>query len=217
MRLRHKPWVKEAIQQFDAFVFAADNPPPATIKGNWRSIFPAPNPLSLEIGSGKGDFITGMAEKFTEKNFIGLEVAESVLYTAAQKVAAGEFGNIRLVVQDAKHLPELFAPGEIDEIYINFCDPWPKKRHAKRRLTHRDFLTVYRQLCVKGGRLCLKTDNAPLFEFSLGEFQTVGLNIISVTRDLYAGDDISGNVPTEYEKKFNAIGTKICRAEVIFP
>ena len=217
MRLRRKPWVDEAIRQFDSFVFSRHTPPPTDLKGKWNTVFPARQPLCLEIGTGKGDFITTMAEKNPQLNFIGVEMAESVLYTAAQKTAAGELVNVRLLVFDARNLPAIFAPGEIQSLYINFCDPWPKLRHAKRRLTHTGFLAMYRQILVPNGRLCFKTDNAPLFEFSLEQFREAGLHIISCTRDLYGEENIADNVPTEYEKKFKAQGVKICRAEVVFP
>lgn len=216
MRLRHKSWVGEAIRQFDSFVFSRHNPPP-NLKGEWVNAFPSPQPLCLEIGTGKGDFITAMAEKYPHLNFIGVEMAESVLYTAAQKTAAKELANVRLLVFDAKNLSDIFAPGEIQSLYINFCDPWPKLRHAKRRLTYSSFLTMYRQILIPNGKLCFKTDNMPLFEFSLEQFRAAGLDIISCTRDLYGEGDAVDNVPTEYEKKFSGRGVKICRAEVIFP
>lgn len=215
MRLRNKPWVDEAILAYDSFVFSRQNPPDAELKGRWREIFPVRQPLHLEIGTGKGDFITQMAERFPKINFIGLEAAQTVLYAAAVKVAQAELDNVRLAVFDARRLTDVFAPGEIDMIYLNFCDPWPKKRHAKRRLTYRDFLFLYREVLVPGGKICFKTDNAALFDFSLGEMQAAGMTIIDCTRDLHANP--GDNVMTEYEQKFSARGHKICRAEALWP
>ena len=224
MRLRRKPWVDEAIREFDAFVFARDNPPhlPTTdatkngIKGRWREIFPTPGPLWLEIGVGKGDFILGMAQKFPQINFVGLEAAQDVLYTAAQKIAAAELVNVRLAVFDANKIHDLFAPGEISRLYLNFSDPWPKKRHAKRRLTHRDFLAKYRTILAQDAKICFKTDNLALFDFSLEEFAASGMELEFLSRDLHAEND-KENVMTEYEKKFSSRGNKIYLAEAFWP
>lgn len=217
MRLRRKPWVDEAIHDFDGFVFPKDAPADEAQKGHWRDkVFARQAPLYVELGTGKGDFICGMAERFPGINFIGIEAQQDVLYSAARKVKEQELSNVRLLVFDINHIDTIFAPAEVDRFFINFCDPWPKTRHAKRRLTHIDFLEKYRQLLVPGGELHFKTDNRELFDFSLRQFAKAGLTVQNVTYDLHA-EEHPENVMTEYERKFSARGTKINRCEVIFP
>ena len=139
MRLRRKPWVDEAIHEFDDFVVSRDQEIGEEKKGKWAEIFGRQAPLHVELGTGKGDFISQLAERHPENNYIGIEMQQDVLYSAAKKVAEKELKNVRLLVFDINHIEDIFAPGEVDRFYINFCDPWPKKRHAKRRLTHVGF------------------------------------------------------------------------------
>ena len=167
MRLRRKPWVDAAIHEFDDFVFAKDNEPGEEKKGGWRELFGRQAPLHVELGTGKGDFISQLAALHPEINYIGIEAQQDVLYSAAQKVRERELPNVKLLVFDINNIEDIFAPGEVDRFYVNFCDPWPKARHAKRRLTHVNFLEKYRRLLKKGGELFFKTDNRPLFDFSL--------------------------------------------------
>ncbi len=216
MRLRRKPWVDAAIHEFDDFVFSRGDERLLDLKGNWRREFPADAPLYAEFGTGKGDFICAMAEKNPAVNFVGVELQQDVLYSAAKKAAARELKNLRLAVFDINKAEELFAEKEIDRLYINFCDPWPKLRHAKRRLTHRNFLTIYQKILAPHGKLLFKTDNEGLFRFSLAEFAAQNLSAEKITFDLHADND-TDNIMTEYEKKFSEKGQKICRAEVTFP
>jgi tRNA (guanine-N7-)-methyltransferase len=185
-------------------------------QGKWSEVFGRQAPLQVELGTGKGDFLSQLAELHPEINYIGIEAQQDVLYTAARKVAAKELKNVRLLVFDINHLEEIFAPGEVARFYINFCDPWPKLRHAKRRLTYRTFLEKYRRLLADGGELHFKTDNRPLFDFSLLEFRTAGLEVRDISYDLHA-ENRPDNIMTEYERKFSGFGEKINRCEVIFP
>lgn len=216
MRLRRKPWIDTAIHDFDAFVYPKDRPAGEGERGRWHEIFGRKAPLYVELGTGKGDFISRLAERERDKDFIGIELQQDVLYQAALKVAAAKLSNVRLLVFHIGEVEQLFAPGEVAGFYINFCDPWPKNRHAKRRLTERAFLARYRRLLPPGGRLFFKTDNRPLFAFSLGEFAAAGLTVTDVSYDLHA-EGRQDNIETEYEAKFSALGEKIHRCEVIFP
>lgn len=216
MRLRRKPWVDEAIHAFDAFVISKGQELGEEKKGRWHEIFGRKAPIHVELGTGKGDFISQMAERHPETDFIGIEAQQDVLYTAAEKVGEKGLGNVRLLVFDICHIEDIFSPGEVDRFYINFCDPWPKKRHAKRRLTHASFLGKYRRLLSRGGELHFKTDNRPLFDFSLEQFEEAGLAVRDVSYDLH-GENRPDNVMTEYERKFSGLGERIHRCEVLFP
>ncbi|MBO5651476.1 MAG: tRNA (guanosine(46)-N7)-methyltransferase TrmB, partial [Selenomonas sp.] len=155
------------------------------------------------------------AERNPDINYIGIEAQQDVLYSAAKKIAEKGLGNVRLLVFDINHIEDIFAEGEVDRFYVNFCDPWPKKRHAKRRLTHVGFLEKYRRLLKKPGELHFKTDNRPLFDFSLEQFEEAGLRVQEVSFDLHA-ENRPDNIMTEYERKFSGFGEKINRCEVIF-
>ena len=216
MRLRRKPWVDEAIHAFDAFVISRGQELGEEKKGRWHEIFRREAPLYVELGTGKGDFISQMAERHPEVDFIGIEAQQDVLYMAAKKVEEKGLGNVRLLVFDINHIGDIFGPGEVDRFYINFCDPWPKKRHAKRRLTHVSFLEKYRELLSQGGELHFKTDNRPLFDFSLEQFEEAGLTVRDVSYDLHA-ENRPDNIMTEYERKFSGFGERINRCEVLFP
>ncbi|MBP2636458.1 MAG: trmB [Firmicutes bacterium] len=213
MRLRKKPWVAEALTGFSDIVVQNSG---EELAGKWQGLFKKNLPLHVELGTGKGRFIVGMGEQHRElANFVGIEAKEEVLYAAAQKVREQELTNVQLVVFDINNILNIFAPGEIDRLYINFCDPWPKNRHAKRRLTHIEFLKKYRLLLQPGGQIWFKTDNRELFEFSLEQFSEFGLTVTKVTYDLlHSGFD--GNIMTEYETKFSSLGQPIYRCEVNF-
>lgn len=215
MRLRRKPWVDEAIHEFDDFVYAKDRELGEEQKGYWREIFGKEAPLHVELGTGKGDFISQLAERHPEINFIGIEAQQDVLYSAAKKIAEKNLSNVKLLVFDINNIETIFAPGEVDRFYVNFCDPWPKARHAKRRLTHKNFLEKYRKLLQPGGQLFFKTDNRPLFDFSLEQFAEAGLKVEDISYDLHA-ENRPDNIETEYERKFSAFGEKINRCEVTF-
>ena len=156
MRLRKKPWITEAILEFKDFVFTDSE----VIKNmSWTESFENKAPLQVELGTGKGTFITTLAQRHPDINFIGIEAQQDVLYYAAKKVAAEKLPNVKLLVFDINHIMEAFANHSIERFYINFCDPWPKPRHAKRRLTHQGFLEKYQQLLTENGQLFFKTDN----------------------------------------------------------
>jgi len=216
VRLRRKPWVDEAIHDFDSFVISKDMEIGEEKKGCWAEIFGRQAPLHVELGTGKGDFISQLAERNPDINYIGIEMQQDVLYSAAKKIAVMELKNVRLLVFDINKIQDIFAPGEVDRFYINFCDPWPKKRHAKRRLTHVGFLEKYRGLLKEGGEIHFKTDNRPLFDFSLEQFEEAKLTVRDVSFDLHA-ENRPDNIMTEYERKFSGFGEKINRCEVIFP
>ena len=209
MRLRRKPWIDTAIQEYADFVTPLGGDW-ARLCGAWQDAFGRAAPLHVEIGVGKGDFLTELAARHPDVNHVGLEAHQGVLYFAARKAAARGLSNIRLIVFDAAHLLELFFPHEVDCIYLNFSDPWPKKRHAKRRLTSEGFLTRYQTVLKKDGKLCFKTDNTALFAYSLATLAREGWYLSSVTHDLHAADD-TGNIMTEYERKFSARGASIAR------
>lgn len=214
MRLRKKRWVAEAIKEYAGIVVLPDEEY-GRYKGNWCQIFGNQQPIYVEVGTGKGSFIAGCAQQNTAINYIGIEKEDTVLYYAVQKVANENLTNVRLVNGDVALLENIFAVGEIDRIYINFCDPWPKVRHAKRRLTHKIFLEKYRQVLKPGGQIHFKTDNEALFEFSLNEFSEYGLRLKNITFDLHHSLYM-GNIMTEYERKFSELGMRIYRCEAEF-
>ena len=209
MRLRRKPWVDEAIHEFDDFVVSRDQEIGEEKKGKWSEIFGRQAPLHVELGTGKGDFISQLAELHPDINYIGIEMQQDVLYSAAKKIAERELKNVRLLVFDINHIEDIFAEGEVDRFYINFCDPWPTKRHAKRRLTHGNFLKLYRKVLKDGGQIHFKTDNAPLFAWSVEEIPQFGFTLSEVTDDLHANGAVG--VMTDYEAKFHELGTPIHR------
>lgn len=181
-----------------------------------QALFGNDNPLRIEIGCGKGDFIVGTAAKEPNVNFLALERVSDVLMLAAEKVKKSELKNIRVCCVDAKELAEIFDEGSIDRIYLNFSDPWPKSRHEKRRLTYRSFLEIYKRILKPDGAVYFKTDNRGLFDFSLEEFREFGMKLEKLTYDLHNSEYMDGNVMTEYEKRFSAMGVPINRVEAIF-
>ena len=215
MRLRRKPRVDEAIHDFDDFVFPKDRPAGEEQRGHWQEVFGREAPLYVELGNGKGDFISQLALRHPDVNFIGIEAQQDVLYSAAKKIRELGLTNVRLLVFDINNIETIFDQPEVDQFYINFCDPWPKARHAKRRLTHIGFLRRYEKLLKKPGRLIFKTDNRPLFDFSLEQFQEAGLKVEDVSFDLHS-ENRPDNIMTEYERKFSGFGEKINRCEVVF-
>lgn len=210
VRQRNKPWADDFLKENSHFVI----PDPSEKKNKWREVFGNNNPIHLEIGTGKGQFLAGMAKQFPEVNFIGIEVAKSIAVTAAQKLLQSEQDNILLINENAEKLSEIFADNEISSIYLNFSDPWPKNRHEKRRLTFRTFLEQYKDVMQPSGELVLKTDNRGLFEYSLVSFSEFGMDLKEVNLDLHNAEDLE-NVMTEYEAKFSAKGQVIyrCRAQ----
>jgi tRNA (guanine-N7-)-methyltransferase len=215
MRLRRKPWIDEAIQDYVSFLYLE---PPVENKGHWEDVFPKKQPLHVEFGTGKGQFISRMADQHRDINYIGMERQEGVIYYAAKKTAdiEPELDNVRLILGDVSNIDALFAPHEVDVIYLNFSDPWPKKRHAKRRLTHRSFLQKYAAILKKDGEIRFKTDNKDLFDFSIEEFREMKWKLTDVTYDLHA-DPVPGDAMTEYEEKFSKRGNRICRLVAHIP
>lgn len=212
MRLRRKSWIPAALDNFSDWLVRFEAG--ATYKGRWAEAFGRNAPLHVEVGTGKGRFVSQMALRDSHINYLGIERELEVIYYALEKAKEAEIANLRLMEADVARLEELFAPGEIDRLFINFCDPWPKKRHAKRRLTHVDFLALYRRVVKKGGEIHFKTDNRGLFDFSLEQFAEAGLPVKEVTFDL-AAEARPDNIMTEYEEKFSGKGTPICRCVVV--
>ena len=191
----------------------------AKLSENPQFAFAEARPLYIEIGCGKGNFACGMSAANPDRNFIAMERVADVACLALEKAkaCAGERpDNLRFLIGDAKNLTEWFPEHSADGIYLNFSDPWPKAGHAKRRLTHRGFLELYRRVLKPDGKLFLKTDNQGLFEFSLEEFAAAGLVTEWLTRDLHNSDRAEGNVMTEYEANFSAKGMPIYSAVVRF-
>ncbi|MFD1038181.1 tRNA (guanosine(46)-N7)-methyltransferase TrmB [Virgibacillus byunsanensis] len=211
MRQRHKPWADDFLKENSHIVIPESN----LQKGKWKELFGNSNPIHVEIGTGKGQFITGMAEQFPNINFIGIEVVKSIVVNAAQKVIESGQKNIILLNEDANDLREFFAEHEIATIYLNFSDPWPKNRHEKRRLTYHTFLEQYKNVLMTNGELIFKTDNQGLFEYSLVSFSKFGMNFEEVNLDLHKLHDPE-NIMTEYEEKFSAKGQRIYRSRVTF-
>ncbi len=208
MRLRK---VKGAEEKVAASEFVAHDA--KENKGKWKEVFGNENPIRLEIGMGKGRFITTLSKLHPKINYLGLERFESVLVRAIEKREEDEEPNTNLLFlcEDADDLTEIFEEGEIDEIYLNFSDPWPKARHAERRLTSGTYLAKYDKVLKKDGKVIFKTDNADLFEYSVESFPEHGWKLESVTRDLHNSEFAEGNIETEYEIKFGKLGKKICR------
>ena len=184
---------------------------PENNKGKWNKVFNNDNPIHIEIGMGKGDFIIGMAKKYPNINFIGIEMYDSVIVKAVKKLEEEKLNNVRLIRMDARLIEDVFDK-EIDLIYLNFSDPWPKNRCAKRRLTHERFLNRYENIFKNKKTIYMKTDNIDLFAFSIESLSTYGYILKNVTLDLH-NSDFENNVMTEYEKKFSSKGVKINRFE----
>lgn len=180
--------------------------------GKWHERFGNENPIHIEVGTGKGQFITTLAELNPDKNYIAMEIKEEVLLHAVYKAKEKGLTNILFIWGDVKMLPEYFDVAELARIYVNFCDPWPKNRWAKRRLTHSDFLNIYRRVLDENGEIHFKTDNEKLFEFSLNEIAGNDWKLKNISLDL-ANSNYEENVTTEYEDKFMAQGMKIYRLE----
>jgi tRNA (guanine-N7-)-methyltransferase len=212
LRVRHKPWAADFIKEHSDIII----PDPEQYKGKWQNLFGNNNPLHIEVGSGKGQFITGMALQNPEINYIGIELFDSVIVKAAEKViAAGTPNNVRLLMVNGADLLKYFAKNDVDRLYLNFSDPWPKTRHAKRRLTHENFLKLYESVLIDNGEVHFKTDNRGLFEFSLVSMSHYGMKLNYVSLDLHR-EMPEDNVMTEYEEKFSSKGQPIYRLESQF-
>lgn len=205
MRLRNVAGSREVISESR---FVIQNPKEQ--KNHWREFFGNSNPIHIEIGMGKGRFIMDMARLHPEINYVGIEKYSSVLIRGIQKMEADELPNLYFIRMDAEEITEVFGQGEVEKIYLNFSDPWPKDRHAKRRLPSREFLSRYNEILSKEGNIEFKTDNKELFTFALEQLEPAGWNLDQVTYDLHKDEVMmEGNVMTEYEEKFSSMGNPI--------
>jgi len=205
MRLRNVTGSREVIAN-SRFVVQE----PFERKGKWNAFFGNENPIHIEIGMGKGRFIMDLAAANPDINYIGIEKYSTVLLRAIQKMEENELPNLRFIRMDAEDICEVFDREETAKIYLNFSDPWPKDRHAKRRLPSRQFLARYNLILKKDGRIEFKTDNVDLFDFALEEIEPAGWKVEAVTRDLHHDETMfAGNIMTEYEEKFSSLGNPI--------
>ena len=206
MRLRNVPRSREDIANSE---FVIQNP--EKHRGEIVSLFPSKQPLFIEIGMGKGQFITTLAKNNPDINYIGIEKYSSVLVRAIEKQIELELPNLKFIRMDAENINDVFAENEVDGIFLNFSDPWPKDRHAKRRLTSRQFFARYEKLLKPEGKIQFKTDNSALFDFSLEEVEATNFKANEVSYDLHNSEWNEGNVMTEYEERFSAKGNPIKR------
>ena len=206
MRLRHIPGSEEEILQSPHVVQDAKEK-----RGRWSEVFGNDHPIHIEVGMGKGRFIMELAQRNPQINYVGIERYSSVLLRGLQKRSELVLSNIYFLCEDARELAEIFVPGEVEKIYLNFSDPWPKDRHAKRRLTSEAFMAVYDQILSPDGTVEFKTDNRGLFDYSLESIPAAGWKIVEHTFDLHNSPMAEGNVMTEYEMKFSSEGKPICK------
>ena len=206
MRVRKRKGAEEHLANNPQYVILE----PEAAKGKWHELFGNDNPIHIEVGSGKGAFITGMAQQNPDINYIGIDIQLSVLSYALDKVLASGAENVKLLRVDGSALTNYFEDGEVDMMYLNFSDPWPKDRHARRRLPSKEFLARYDQILVPDGKVEFKTDNRGLFDFALEQREIAGWNLDGCTFDLHHDENMNeGNVMTEYEEKFSSMGNPI--------
>ena len=221
MRLRRKAGIKEILQQYPEILYYE----PECIKTKWVEVFANDNPIHVELGTGKGAFLTAMAAKNPKINYVGLERVPEVMWHAVRKSQEANLkkDNIRFVFGDAEKLGDYFAPEEIQRLYLNFSDPWPKNRHEKRRLTYPGKLRIYKKVLQDNAEIHFKTDNRGFFEYSLHTFAQEGFSLRRITYDLHAGtewENLLGTdetAMTEYETRFVSLGEPICRCEALIP
>lgn len=211
MRLRNIPGSREVIAESRFVIPETEAGKEWPVRGRWAEEFGNDSPIRIEIGMGKGAFIMEQARKNPDINFVGIEKYSSVLIRAIQKQELEDLPNLKFIRMEAEYITDVFAHGEVDRIYLNFSDPWPKEKHAKRRLTSHQFLARYDRILKPDGIVEFKTDNQDLFAFSLKEVPVAGWTILAATCDLHGSDMCEGNIMTEYETKFSAMGQKICK------
>lgn len=211
MRLRNVKGARDTIAASEYVAFDEDNMDPDQLKGKWKEKFGNNNPIRIEIGMGKGQFIMEMARRNPEINFVGIEKFSSVLVRGIEKQQVEQLTNLLFVRMDAENIEKVFDKNEVDYIFLNFSDPWPKDRHAKRRLTSVNFLNRYINILSETGGVTFKTDNRPLFDFSLEQVEEADWILDNYTFDLHHSEYVEGNIMTEYEKKFSEMGNPICR------
>ncbi|MGY3765563.1 tRNA (guanosine(46)-N7)-methyltransferase TrmB [Vagococcus vulneris] len=211
MRLRNKPGAEQTIADHPQYILtdASD------WKGCWEERFAKKQPIHIEVGSGKGQFVVGMAKANPDINYIGIELQTNAIISILEKQIEEKLPNLQLLLVNGADLSDYFAEGEVDQIYLNFSDPWPKKRHIKRRLTYKTFLATYETIARPGAELHFKTDNRGLFEYSLASLSQYGMVLKQVWLDLHESS-YEGNVLTEYEEKFSKKGQPIYRLEAEF-
>ena len=211
MRLRNKPWAQDKLDAHPEYV-----PQEAEqFRGKWQTRFEKVQPLHIEVGSGKGRFIVEMAKAHPEINYISIEIQTSVIVSVLELQLEAQLPNLQILHADGRNLNQYFEPGEVSRVYLNFSDPWPKKRHEKRRLTSADFIKQYEEILVADGEIHFKTDNQGLFEYTLYSFSQYGVKLKQVWLDLHHSD-FEGNIMTEYEEKFSSKGNRIYRLEAYF-
>ena len=205
MRLKNIPGARERISESDLVIHD-----PKSLKGKWGEFWKNDREIYIEVGMGKGRFMMELAEKNPHINYIGIEMYSSLLLRAVQKLEEKRLDNLRFILMDAREITEVFEKDEISKIYLNFSDPWPKDRHAKRRLPSRQFLQRFEQILKKDGVIEFKTDNKDLFDFAVEEVEPAGWKIEEITYDLHHDDKMmEGNVMTEYEERFSSMGNPI--------
>lgn len=212
MRVKHKKWAEPLLQEHPEKMVLN----PAEVKGHWMERFEKQQPIQLEVGMGKGQFIIGMAKKHPEINFIGLEVERTVAAIALKHALPENLPNLQLICADGADLTEFFDQHQIDRMFLNFSDPWPKKRHTKRRLTYHTFLSGYQKVLKSQGAIELKTDNMGFFEFSIVSMNNFGMKFDGIWLDLHHSDENEGNIETEYEHKFSEKGQPIYKLTAHF-
>lgn len=210
MRLRNVKGSRDRIAENDFVIHK-----PEEYQGHWYDAFHAKRPLYLEIGTGKGKFLSELAIKNPDNNYLGIEKFSSVLIRALHRRSTLEIDNLLFLRMEAEEMVSIFGKNEIDGIYLNFSDPWPKDRHAKRRLTSRRFLDRYARVLKPEGTIIFKTDNRDLFDFSIEEAKLAGWEILNFTYDLHQSKYVETNIMTEYEEKFVKEGKPICRMEIV--
>ncbi len=207
MRLKNITGSREVVSESPYVVHEEQFSP-----GSWKDIFGNNKPIRIEIGMGKGRFIHTMAKLHPEINYVGIEKYSSVLLRAVQKMEEEELPNLKFVRMDAEDIEKVFGVGEVDRIYLNFSDPWPKDRHAKRRLPSKEFLARYDVILKREGILEFKTDNRGLFDFAVAQLEPAGWQALELTYDLHSDERlVEGNVMTEYEERFSSMGNPICK------
>ncbi|KIS04067.1 tRNA (guanosine(46)-N7)-methyltransferase TrmB [Paucilactobacillus wasatchensis] len=212
MRVRNKPWAQPLIDANSELITEA----PEQYAGQWETRFVANQPIHVEIGMGKGQFIVGMAKAHPEINFIGVEIQKSVAATALKLALPEKLPNLQLVSGAGESIDTYFQPQEVTQLYLNFSDPWPKTRHTKRRLTYKSFLAAYQNILPANGVIELKTDNQGFFEYSLVSLNNFGMVFDGVWLDLHNSEENEANVETEYEQKFSAKGQPIYKVRAHF-
>lgn len=212
MRVRNNPWALELIPEHPELIVEHGQ----DLKGKWQTRFAKKQPIFIEVGMGKGQFVINMAKKYPNYNFIGIEIQKTVVGIALKNALEFALPNLQLLYADGADLTDYFDDGEISKVFLNFSDPWPKTRHEKRRLTFKSFLKVYKQILIDNGIIEFKTDNQGLFEYSLVSLNNYGMKFDNVWLNLHESDENDENVETEYEHKFSLKGQPIYKLKAHF-